>query len=137
MGAAAGFAAENSPADPVEAALNAIIDQSWAQQTPGIQVGLWVPGRGEWKIAKGLSNIARNKPMRIGMQQPIGSITKTMTGTLILQLVEEGKMSLNDRLSKWFPGAPEADTNATTPIPILSSSVKSRRWLPANPMPGC
>ena len=95
--------------DPIEQTLNTVIDQTWANQTPGIQVGLWVPGQGEWKIAKGLSDLKRNKPMKVGMQQPIGSITKTMTGTLILQLVEEGKLSLDDRLSKWYPFAPEGD----------------------------
>ena len=98
-----------SPPDPIEQTLNTVIDQTWANKTPGIQVGLWVPGQGEWKIAKGLSDLKRNKPMKVGMQQPIGSITKTMTGTLILQLVEEGKLSLDDRLSKWYPDAPEGD----------------------------
>ena len=96
-------------AEAIQETLNTVTDQVWANKTPGIQVGLWVPGQGEWEIAKGLSDLKRNKPMKVGMQQPIGSITKTMTGTLILQLVEEGKLSLDDPLSKWYSEAPQGD----------------------------
>ena len=101
------------------------IGQSWAHYSPGIQVGLWVPGQGEWTIAKGLSDVERNKPMKVGMQQPIGSITKTMTGTLILQLVEEGRLSLDDRLSKWYSFAPEGDRITIAMLLNMSSGIAS------------
>ena len=39
----------------------------------------------------------------------IGSITKTMTATVILQLVQEGKVSLDDPISKYRPGVPNGD----------------------------
>lgn len=39
----------------------------------------------------------------------IGSITKTFTATLIFQLIEEGKLSLSDHLSKWYPQVRNAD----------------------------
>ncbi len=38
----------------------------------------------------------------------IGSITKTFTTVLIFQLIEEGKLSLNTPLSKYFPTVPNA-----------------------------
>ena len=114
-----------SPPDPIEQTLNTVIDQTWANKTPGIQVGLWVPGQGEWTIAKGLSDLKRNKPMKVGMQQPIGSITKTMTGTLILQLVEEGKLSLDDRLSKWYPFAPEGDRITIAMLLNMTSGISN------------
>lgn len=38
----------------------------------------------------------------------IGSISKMFTGTMIFQLIEEGKLKLNDRLSTWFPELPNA-----------------------------
>lgn len=34
----------------------------------------------------------------------IGSITKQITAAVIMQLQEEGKLSVNDKLSKYFPG---------------------------------
>lgn len=39
----------------------------------------------------------------------IGSITKTFTATVIFQLIEEGKLSLSDKLSKFFPKVVNAD----------------------------
>lgn len=38
----------------------------------------------------------------------IGSITKTFTAVLILQLVEEGKLKLDDTLDKFYPEIPNA-----------------------------
>lgn len=37
-----------------------------------------------------------------------GSVTKNFTAALILKLAEEGKISLNDRLSEWFPEFPKS-----------------------------
>ncbi|MDP4215832.1 MAG: serine hydrolase [Bacteroidota bacterium] len=40
----------------------------------------------------------------------IGSITKQFTSALILQLMEQGKLSLSDKLSKFFPDYPHGDS---------------------------
>ena len=39
----------------------------------------------------------------------IGSLTKTMTATVILQLAQEGKLSLDDPISKYQPDVPNGD----------------------------
>lgn len=39
----------------------------------------------------------------------IGSISKTFTATLVLQAVEESKLSLEDKLSKWYPAIANAE----------------------------
>jgi CubicO group peptidase (beta-lactamase class C family) len=39
----------------------------------------------------------------------IGSISKTFTAALVFRLIEEGKLSLTDRLSKWYRQVPNAD----------------------------
>jgi len=43
----------------------------------------------------------------------IGSITKTVTAVAALKLVEQGKLSLSDRISKFFPYAPEEKLGIT------------------------
>ncbi|EJL74852.1 penicillin-binding protein, beta-lactamase class C [Chryseobacterium populi] len=40
----------------------------------------------------------------------IYSTTKTFTATIILLLNEEGKLSLNDKLSKYYPDFPKGDS---------------------------
>ena len=37
----------------------------------------------------------------------IGSFTKAFTGTLILQLAAEGKLTLDDTVATWLPGGVE------------------------------
>ncbi|WP_057940514.1 serine hydrolase [Algoriphagus resistens] len=40
----------------------------------------------------------------------IYSITKTFTSTMIFELIEQGKLSLDDRLSKFYPSFPNGET---------------------------
>jgi CubicO group peptidase (beta-lactamase class C family) len=39
----------------------------------------------------------------------IGNITETLETTLLLKLVEQGRLRLDDPISKWFPDLPQAD----------------------------
>jgi D-alanyl-D-alanine carboxypeptidase len=48
----------------------------------------------------------------------IGSNTKAFTSTVVLQLEAEGKLSLNDTVAKWLPGAVNANGNDGTQITI-------------------
>jgi D-alanyl-D-alanine carboxypeptidase len=48
------------------------------------------------------------KPLTAANRFRIGSITKMYTATMILQLVEEGKLKLTDTLDKFFPQVPNA-----------------------------
>lgn len=50
------------------------------------------------------------KPANSKTVYRIGSITKTYTAALIMQLVEEGKINLSDKLSEFYPEIPNADT---------------------------
>ncbi|MBN2357373.1 beta-lactamase family protein [candidate division KSB1 bacterium] len=43
----------------------------------------------------------------------IGSITKIFVAILTLKLVEEGKLSLEDPLSKWLPEHPHVNSEIT------------------------
>jgi D-alanyl-D-alanine carboxypeptidase len=40
---------------------------------------------------------------------PIGSVTKTFTAVVVMQLVEEGNLSLDDTVDTWFPEQPNGD----------------------------
>src|SRR5918911_3232552 len=75
---------------------------------PGAIVGIWVPGRGTWIRAAGLADRATKRPMPVQDYTRIGSITKTFIGTLILQLVGEGKLGLDDPIQRWAPQVPNA-----------------------------
>jgi D-alanyl-D-alanine carboxypeptidase len=64
------------------------------------------------KIAKaqgyGLANLELKAPATKDTVYEIGSNTKQFTAAAIMMLVEEGKVQLDDTITKYFPEAPEA-----------------------------
>ena len=60
--------------------------------------------------AYGLADREWNVPNSVDTKFRIGSNTKQFTAVCILQLEEEGKLNLNDKLSKYFKGFEYGDT---------------------------
>lgn len=54
----------------------------------------------------GLADRAANRPMTGSSVVQIGSNTKDFTAVAILQLMESGKLSLDDSIARFFPGVP-------------------------------
>jgi D-alanyl-D-alanine carboxypeptidase len=61
---------------------------------------------GEYREAFGTRRVGADDPVQVGDHFRIGSNTKTMTGTVLLQLVQEGRIALSDPLSKYRPEVP-------------------------------
>ena len=76
-----------------------------------------------WISAKGKADIKNNIPMSSDMLFRIGSITKTFTITVLLQLVDEKKLSLDDKLSKYFPEFPKSDSVTLAILCNMSSGI--------------
>src|SRR3712207_637981 len=96
--------------DIVEQLDTAIASAMKYNDLPGVVVGVWVPGEGEYVVARGKANLKTGEQRDLEDSFRIGSITKTFTATAVLQLVEEGKLSKSDTLSKWYPDFPNAET---------------------------
>jgi D-alanyl-D-alanine carboxypeptidase len=65
---------------------------------------------GTWTQAFGVSDPSLGTPMTTDVFQRVGSITKTFTGTLVLQLVEEKKIRLTDTIDKYVPDIPNGSS---------------------------
>jgi D-alanyl-D-alanine carboxypeptidase len=87
--------------DIVEAALA-------STEIPGIIVGIWSP-EGNYTKAAGVSNTSTKAPMTTDLAMRIGSATKPFTITTVLQLVDEGKVGLDDPISKYVDGVTDGD----------------------------
>jgi len=61
---------------------------------------------GEYLKAFGTRRIGVNEPVTVDDHFRIGSNTKTLTGTVLLQLVDEGLLSVDDPVSKFRPDVP-------------------------------
>ena len=62
----------------------------------------------------------------------IGSVTKTFTGTVILQLAAEGKLSLDETIARWFPWVPNAGQITVRELGNMSSGINSYTYDPAS-----
>ena len=93
--------------------------------TPGAMVAIWTPGSGKWVGTAGTSDPATKTPVDPAAYFRIGSQTKPFTVTLLLQLVDEGKLSLGDTIEKWFPSLPDAKTITVKQLTDMTSGIKS------------
>ncbi len=76
---------------------------------PGVVFAVSEPGKQDVVITRGVGDLATGAPIAASDLFRIGSITKTFTATVLLQLAAEGKVSLDDRLSRFEPGFPNGD----------------------------
>jgi D-alanyl-D-alanine carboxypeptidase len=94
------------PPATVEAINTAIAKWFAEYKAPGVVVGIWIPGRGTYVAARGKADVKTGEPMRIDDHFRIGSITKTFTVTVLLQLVQQKRLSLDDPVSKYVSYIP-------------------------------
>ncbi|MET7360474.1 serine hydrolase domain-containing protein [Streptomyces sp. NPDC005562] len=73
---------------------------------PGAVVGLWMPGKGCYVRSMGVADTRTGEPMRADSYVRIGSETKTFTVTALLELVDEGRIKLDDPISTYVKGVP-------------------------------
>lgn len=98
--AASATPAATPPAETLEAAVTATM-RSLA--IPGANVLVDRPSTKTIKRGFGVGDLQRQTPMDPAMHMRIGSITKTMTATVVLQLVDEGTITLDDTLAQLLP----------------------------------
>src|SRR5215212_6419113 len=77
-------------------------------QVPGVAVGLIHEGR-EYTGGWGVTNIENPLPVDADTLFQIGSTTKTVTATVALQLVEQGKLDLDAPVRTYLPDLHLAD----------------------------
>ncbi|HEY5627942.1 MAG TPA: serine hydrolase, partial [Candidatus Limnocylindrales bacterium] len=106
LGPGASSPAPTATAIPVipAAALQGMLDRVRASlKIPGVSVAiLWDDGR-SWVGASGLRDIATADPMTTGTGFALASISKTFTAAVVLQLVEEGKLALDQSVAPLLP----------------------------------
>lgn len=90
----------------LEKEFDKIAYQTFSQNQPGGVILIAKKGNVLYKKAFGLANMELEVPMKTDMVFEIGSLTKQFTAVAILQLIEQGKLSLNDPITKYIPDYP-------------------------------
>ncbi|MFG2586311.1 serine hydrolase domain-containing protein [Streptomyces malaysiensis] len=99
-------AAKPRPADPLQQQVDAIHDAG----AVGVLAEVTSPDTYDSARA-GTAERGTRRPMPQGGRFRIGSATKTITATVVLQLVGEGRMSLEDAVERWLPGVVRGNGN--------------------------
>ena len=97
---------------PIEARLTeALADRLQQYDGKGVSAAVAFPDGTTHLVAAGFSH--DTVAMKPSMLFATGSITKNMVAALVLQLAEEGLLSLEDSVKKWLPGHPKIDSTIT------------------------
>ncbi|MEO7059303.1 MAG: serine hydrolase domain-containing protein, partial [Lapillicoccus sp.] len=76
--------------------------------SPGLSVGVVRDGSLVWSHHVGSARLQPAKPPNDDTQFLIGSVTKTFTAVLVMQLRDEGKLVLDEPLGTWLPDSRHA-----------------------------
>jgi D-alanyl-D-alanine carboxypeptidase len=90
----------------------------------GLIVGVDTPGCGISVLTTGLAVVYPETPMQPKHILPVASISKTFVAATLLQLVEEGRLSLNDTLSNWLPDVANSDSITVRHLLTHTSGVR-------------
>jgi peptidoglycan/LPS O-acetylase OafA/YrhL/CubicO group peptidase (beta-lactamase class C family) len=94
------------------AELQHLLDETVADGfVPGAVLSVSVPGYAQWNSASGFADHAQGLPMAPTTAVRIASVSKMFTAVVVLQLVEEGSISLDTPIGAWLPDSvPRADS---------------------------
>lgn len=102
-----------APAPTVPPKVAARLDRALASARkslilPGVEATVIFADGSTWTGALGMADVAAGR--KVGRRTPfaVASVTKTFTAALILRYVDEGRIRLDDRLSRWLPDWPNA-----------------------------
>jgi D-alanyl-D-alanine carboxypeptidase len=101
---------EPSFTDELQEAIDQVLS-AYPDHNLGISAAVIVPGHRTWIGVNGYSH--QSVPITIDMLFNVGSIQKNFESALVLKLVEDGKLSLDDPISKYLPAYPNVDRNIT------------------------
>lgn len=101
---AVGCATPGASSSPVDDYLQAVLEK---HHVPGAAVAIVRDGKVETLSAYGVADLESGAKASPDTAFQIASATKVFTGTLVMLLVQEGKLGLDEPVSKYLPDAPE------------------------------
>ena len=93
---------DNSLDHPHNGNYQNLLDKMVASGVPGIQMAIRTPEHDLWLGTAGKADLKNNIPIESCHITRVGSTVKTFTATTILLLEEEGKLSLDDRITDYL-----------------------------------
>ncbi len=98
-------------------------------RTPGIAIGVVEDGRLVYARGFGFANVARHFPMAPETEFYVGTMTMQFTASAVLMLSQAGKLSLDDKVSKYVPDFKAARDVTITQLLTQTSGLPDPRRL--------
>lgn len=92
--------------DALVSEIDAMLTAAYPADEPGAAVIVVKDGDTMFRKAYGMANLELDVPLEPDMIFRIGSITKQFSAAAILLLEQEGKLSIQDPITKYLPGYP-------------------------------
>jgi D-alanyl-D-alanine carboxypeptidase len=102
--ACAGSAQEGLLPPELRTGIDKAVEETMAKAgLPSASIAVVKDGKLAYAKAYGLANVEAKTPATTEMRYAIGSISKQFTAAAMVMLAEEGKLSLDDKVSKYLP----------------------------------
>ena len=87
----------------------AVLDLIATDKIPGAAVSVSVGDRIAWHETFGVTDLTSRSGVRADTRFRVGSVTKMLTVAALLRLVDAGRVSLDDPVSRYLPAFPHGD----------------------------
>lgn len=95
-----------SSAQKLESTIDKLLSENYSGDKPGATALVYKDGKVIYRNAVGMANLELEVVMKPENVIEIGSITKQFTSVAVLMLVEQGKLSVDDEITKFMPDYP-------------------------------
>jgi CubicO group peptidase (beta-lactamase class C family) len=105
-----------------------IVSEMKRLQVPGVAIGIWHKGK-EYAEGFGITSVEHPLPVTPDTLFQTGSISKTFTGTLIMQLVEQGKVELDEPVRTYIKDLKLSDRRVNKSVTVRQLLTHLGGWV--------
>lgn len=105
-----------------------IVSEMRRLDVPGVAIGIWHKGR-EHTAGFGITSVEHPLPVTPDTLFQTGSISKTFTGTVLMTLVEQGKVDLDAPVRKYIKDFKVQDENVSKKVTVRHLLTHTGGWV--------
>lgn len=105
-----------------------IVSEMKRLQVPGVAIGIWHQGK-EYAEGFGITSVEHPLPVTADTLFQTGSISKTFTGTMLMQLTEQGKVDLDAPVRKYLRDFKLRDKEVTQKVTVRQLLTHMGGWV--------
>src|SRR5688572_2401144 len=105
-----------------------IVSEMKRLKVPGMAIGIWHKGK-EYAEGFGVTSVEHPLPVTADTLFQTGSISKTFTGTIMMKLVEDGKVDLDAPVKKYITDFKVQDKDVTDKVTVRHLLTHMGGWV--------